>query len=122
VSVAAATDAGQARGALLDVARAHPKVLSEPQPEAFFLSLGPGSLEFELHAYIDHPIHRNVVRHELNEAIVRTFRERGLELAHPSHDLHLRSAGPELLAALRPRGTPDAPAGPGAPQKKETKG
>jgi len=85
---------------LLKIAKANPRVLDDPAPRGLFRSFGADSLEFELHAYVDHPIQAWDVRHELLEAINAEFAAGGLEIAFPQHDLHLRSADPDVLKQL----------------------
>jgi potassium-dependent mechanosensitive channel len=100
VGVAYGSDTTKTRDLLLKIAKANPRVLDDPAPRGLFRSFGADSLEFELHAYVDHPIQAWDVRHELLEAINAEFAAGGLEIAFPQHDLHLRSADPDVLKQL----------------------
>ncbi|MCA8920467.1 MAG: mechanosensitive ion channel [Planctomycetes bacterium] len=107
VGVAYGSNTRLARATLIEVAKAHPRVLQEPAPRALFLGFGDSSLSLELHATIRQPDERWLVRDELHEAIDDAFRKAGVEIAFPQRDLHLRSA-PSLEAALRANAAPPA--------------
>ena len=87
-------------------------ILQDPAPEAFFVGFGESSLDFELHAYIDHPANQWVARHELHDGINRAFADGGLEIAFPQRDLHIRSADASLLAQLVKPAKAEEPAKP----------
>ncbi len=75
---------------LLEVAHQHPLVMKEPEPTALFLKFGDNALGFELRAYVEQMDNRLPVMSELHSAIVRAFRARGIEIAYPQMDLHIR--------------------------------
>jgi len=107
--VAYGSDTRLARDTLLEVAKAHPRVLDDhPPPRALFLGFGDSALDLELHAAIRNPEERWAVRDELHDAIDAAFRARRIEIAFPQRDLHVRSA--PGLAGLVPPG--DASEGP----------
>ena len=78
---------------LLKVARKNPEVLDEPEPSALFLGFGDNSLNFELRAFIDDPMKRFRVSHQLHKAIDDEFRRAGIEIAFPQRDIHLDQIG-----------------------------
>lgn len=113
IGVAYGTDPERLRQLLLEVARAHPKVLREPAPDVFFSAFGDSSLNFELGVWTDEmaskPRH---FRSELNYAIERKLREHNIEIPFPQRDLHLRSGQFVLQTAAPPEaGRPAGPAG-----------
>ncbi len=83
---------------LLEVGRAHPEVLSDPEPQMQFLGFGDSSLNFDLLVWIADPTRQYFVVSDLNFAIVRAFRERDITIPFPQRDLHVRSAVPMSVA------------------------
>ena len=82
---------------LLEVGRAHPEVLSDPEPQIQFLTFGDSSLNFDLLVWIEDPTRQYFVISDLNFAIVQAFRERDITIPFPQRDLHVRSAVPMHL-------------------------
>lgn len=99
VHVALKSDPRKVEATLLEVARAHQAVLSDPEPRVQFLSFGESALQFDLLVWIDEPPQQFFVRSDLNFAISDLFKERGIEIPFPQRDLHVRSAdGLEMRA------------------------
>jgi len=81
------------RTLLLQVARGHPGVLAEPEPDVMFTEFGDSALKFTLRVWTSDFITRPVVlTSDLNFAIRSTFNENGVEIPFPQRDLHLRSS------------------------------
>ena len=91
VGVACGSDTGRVCSLLLRIGRENPLVLEQPEPQVSFDTFGDSTLNFELRVFVDSPIAQGQVRHELNLAIDRAFREAGIELAFPQRDIHVRS-------------------------------
>ncbi len=102
VGVSYGADVRLAERALLEVARAHPNVLEDPAPRAFFLGFGDSALAFDIRVYIPNLDNLLGTKHDLHMMIIEKFRELGIEIAFPQRDLHIRSIG-ELREALVPR-------------------
>ena len=85
---------------LLEVGRAHPEILSDPEPQMQFLGFGDSSLNFDLLVWIENPTRHYFVISDLNFAIVRAFRERNITIPFPQRDLHFQSVDPTFLASL----------------------
>lgn len=83
---------------LLEVGRAHPEVLSDPEPQMQFLTFGDSSLNFDLLVWIEDPTREYFVISDLNFAIVQAFRDRNITIPFPQRDLHVRSVVPMSLA------------------------
>ena len=64
--------AGQVLAILADVARAHPDVLSDPEPEIYFQGFGENSLNFEVRAWTESPRGFLPVRSEVGVASLIT--------------------------------------------------
>ncbi len=94
VGVSYAADVDQVRSALLEVARDNPEVLDDPEPKAYFLQFGDSALNFELRVYVDQLRDRIPTTSDLHTAIIKRFRQEGIEIAFPQMDLHIRDMAP----------------------------
>jgi len=81
---------------LAKVADAEPNVLKDPKPLVLFMGFGESALDFELRAYLPNIDNLLSTRNRLNIAIDDAFREHGIEIAFPQHDLHIRSIATAL--------------------------
>jgi small-conductance mechanosensitive channel len=80
--------------ALKEVALEDPHVLKVPQPDILFRKFGDSALNMTLRVWIEHlRLHYNI-RSDINCAIVRKFREYGIEIPFPQRDVHVRSPLP----------------------------
>jgi len=92
VGVAYHSDPEQVRMILLDVARAHPGVLTDPGPSVLFHEFGDSALIFMLRVWTkEFATVPGVLRSELYFAISRAFKEHGIEIPFPQRDLHIKS-------------------------------
>ncbi|HET7544469.1 MAG TPA: mechanosensitive ion channel domain-containing protein [Polyangiaceae bacterium] len=99
VGVAYGSDPERVLGLLIDVGRAHPKVLKEPAANAIFMQLGESALVFQLQAWVSFDDSASV-RSELVVAICKCLSQEKIDIAFPQRDLHVASIEPELLRAL----------------------
>jgi potassium efflux system protein len=107
IGVAYGSDTGLVERVLLDVAKAHPLIISdnpEYAPRVVFMNFGESSLDFQLRAYIPDVDRRMRVSSDLRFAIDRAFREHGIEIPFPQRDIHIRSGG--ALPAMAPPEVP----------------
>ena len=105
IGVAYASDAEAVRRLLLAIAESDPRVLRQPPPSCFLLSLGASTLDFELRVFVGEILDRNPVRHALYQRIIADLREHGIEIAFPQMDLWVRNApatAPGIEAGTRP--------------------
>jgi small-conductance mechanosensitive channel len=79
---------------LEEVAHDHPALLERPRPEVLLQGFADSSWNMVLRVWIGSPERHWIVRSELNMAIVRKFREHGVEIPFPQRDLHVRSPLP----------------------------
>jgi small-conductance mechanosensitive channel len=97
VGVAYGSDMARVQAALIDVAAAHPDVLTDPPPTVFLSGFGDSSLDLELviwtRSMVTAPLE---FRSELNFAIDAAFRRHGVLIPFPQRDVHL-IRGPEPL-------------------------
>ena len=91
--------------ALLEtVARAHPQVLPEPPPQAFFMGYGDSAINFELRAWPDHFHHWLQVKSDLTAAVYEAVSAAGLSFPFPQRDVRVRreAEGPQASVPLPP--------------------
>lgn len=96
VGVAYGSDTKKARGVLLRVARDNPDVLSEPEPQAFFMGFGDSTLDFELRVFTSNRQAWAAMVDQLHFGVDDAFRRAGIEIAFPQRDLHIRSVDPSF--------------------------
>ncbi len=82
---------------LKEVALENREILREPEPDVHLREFGDSSWNMKLRVWIDNPKRHPVVRSDINCAIVRKFRENGIEIPFSQIDLHLRSPLPTPL-------------------------
>jgi len=97
VGVAYGSDTGKVRAALLEAARHHPIVLSDPRPRVEFRGFGDSSLNFELLVWSRDPRSQFRLQSDLNWRIEDSLRRHGIQVPFPQRDLHLRSPQIERL-------------------------
>ena len=91
IGVAYGSDIQQVRAMLLEVARRHPQVLTDPEPMSYFTEFGTNALQFELHAYTDIHNNRLKVRDELQIEISKVLHEKGITIPFPQMDVHIKT-------------------------------
>lgn len=91
VGVAYGSDIDQVIACLQSVADDHPEVCRNPAARVRFRAFGESSLDFELLCWIDLPVNRGRMLHELNCAVYKAFAKEGIEIPFPQRDLHVRS-------------------------------
>jgi small-conductance mechanosensitive channel len=90
VGVAYGSDIELVRQTLLEIADKAEMVLKYPKPDVMFTDFGDSALIFVLRIWtdVDHMLRtETAIRFEID----RLFRERGIEIAFPQRDLHVRS-------------------------------
>ena len=74
---------------LKEVAAEHPEVLRKPAPDVLHLGFGESAWNMRLRVWLAHPRCHPEVHSDINCAIVRKFRENGVEIPFPQRDLHV---------------------------------
>lgn len=90
IGVAYGSDIDKVMEVLLDVAKSHPKVLTQPEARVRFRAFGDSSLDFDLLCWIERPAERGLVAHELNCAIYKRFAAAGITIPFPQRDLYIK--------------------------------
>jgi potassium efflux system protein len=108
VGVAYGTNTQRAAELLLKLAKDHPHILSDPPPGVALESFGDSALNFVLRCFLPNLDNRGTVIHDLHMGIDRVFREAGIEIAFPQHDVHVRSieVPSAILQSAMAGGTP----------------
>ena len=76
---------------LLDVARQHHQVQTDPKPYVQLMGYGDSSIDFRLAVFINNPDMRLNVRSDLYRAIWKALAVHNIEIPFPQRDLHIRS-------------------------------
>ncbi len=101
VGIAYGSDVNRAKELLVQVCRDHPLILSDPGPGVTFEGFGDNTLNLVVRSYLPDLDNRLGVIDALHSNIDRVFREAGIEIAFPQHDLHLRTIDDAAVQALR---------------------
>jgi small-conductance mechanosensitive channel len=90
MQVAYSVDIKEVFALLLEIARAHPRVLKEPEPTAQVLQMADSGVQLELGFWIIIPEPGGQsVRSDLSVSILEKFKARGIEIPYPRHDVRL---------------------------------
>jgi small-conductance mechanosensitive channel len=91
VGAAYGSDIDHVVATLEKVATDHEEVCSNPAPRVRFREFGESSLNFELLFWIDRPVDRGRLRHEIGINVYKAFAAAGVEIPFPQRDLHVRT-------------------------------
>ena len=93
ISVGAAygSDVDHVITTLQQVAEEHEEICSSPAPRVRFRTFGDHSLDFELLCWIEQPVDRGRLHHEMNCAVYKAFAANDIEIPFPQRDLHIRT-------------------------------
>jgi small-conductance mechanosensitive channel len=90
VQVSYASDLDKVMALMTAVALANPRVLKDPPPAAYVVRFADNGIDLELGFWIGDPESGQMnVRSELNLAIWRGFRDAGIEIPFPQHEVRL---------------------------------
>ena len=73
------------------VAADHSEICSKPEPRVRFRAFGDSSLNFELLCWIERPVDRGRLHHELGVNVYKAFAAANIEIPFPQRDLHVRT-------------------------------
>ncbi|MCP5417533.1 MAG: mechanosensitive ion channel [Chromatiaceae bacterium] len=94
VGVAYGTDVDRAMSLMLEVARANPEVLEDPEPVVSFEAFGDNTLTLQLRTYLANLEKRLATITALHRAINARFNAEGITIAFPQRDVHLDTSKP----------------------------
>ncbi len=90
VSVAYGTDVDQVEEILMSCAKDVEHLTDNPAPRVRFREFGGSGLVFEFLAWINEPVFRGRVLHNLNKKVYNAFREAGIEIPYSKHDVYIK--------------------------------
>jgi len=90
VGVAYGTDIDKVIEILNSVARNHAEVCKTPEPRVRFRTFGESGLDFELLAWVEQPVLRGRVVHELNYQVYQEFNRASVQIPFPQRDLYIK--------------------------------
>ena len=99
VGVAYDSDPRHVEKVLRDLAEAHPMVLLDPAPVIMFMGFGADSMDFEIRAILRDVNWMLSAKSDLNFAIVKSFREEGIEIPFAQRDVYIKNL--DQLGAAR---------------------
>lgn len=100
LGVAYGTDPERVLNLLIEVAKAHPGVMLQREPTAFFLGFGDSALRFELRFWSAQQDTWFQLQSEVTVAVSKALQDAGIEIPFPQRDLHLRSIDVSLKEHL----------------------
>ncbi len=90
VGVAYGSDVHRVVEVLEATAKTHSQVCQDPPPRVRMRGFGDSSLDFELLCWIERPVLRGAVAHELYMAVYDALNANGIEIPFPQRDLWVR--------------------------------
>jgi small-conductance mechanosensitive channel len=94
VGVAYGSDLDHVIATLEGVAADNSEVCKNPAPRVRFRNFGESSLDFELLCWIERPVDRGRLHHELNCAVYKAFIANNIVIPFPQRDLYVRTMPP----------------------------
>lgn len=90
VEAAYGSDVDEVEEVLLGCVEGVPNICDQPQPRVRFREFGGSGLAFELLAWIDEPVYRGRVLHELNRQVYKAFNAAGIEIPYAKQDVYVK--------------------------------
>ena len=87
IGVAYKSDPKQIKSLLLEIAKSHEKVLSNPAPFVLFDDFGESALIFQLYVSVDSSFAANLVKSDLRFSIFQVFEKERIEIPFPQRTL-----------------------------------
>jgi potassium efflux system protein len=91
VGVAYGSDLDKVKKVLLQAAHDNPRVMTDPEPQVFFLNFGASTLDHELRLYVRELRDRSYTVDELNRSIDRLCRENDIDIAFNQLEVYLHN-------------------------------
>lgn len=93
VSVSYSDDVERAMAIMLEIAREHPRVISEPEPVCRLTEFGDNGIHLEARVWVADPQEGfGGVSSDINLEIWRRFKQEGITIPFPQQDLYIKEA------------------------------
>ena len=89
IGVAYGSDVQLVKQILIDVAKAHPKILKSQEPRVLFTDFGDSALQFKLLFVINNSYTHLQIKSDLRFEIDKKFRENNVTIPFPQRDVHI---------------------------------
>jgi MscS family membrane protein len=90
ISAAYGSDVDEVESVLLGCCDGVRHLAANPTPRVRFRAFGASGLDFELLAWIDEPVYRGLVLHELHRIAYKAFNEAGIEIPYNKQDVYVK--------------------------------
>lgn len=90
VGVAYGSDVDEVVTVLEQVAEDHPDILARPAPRVRMRAFGASSLDFELLGWVEKPVLRGKVLHEMLMSTYKALNKAGVEIPFPQSDVYIK--------------------------------
>lgn len=90
VGIAYDSDLDLAEKVMLDAANNHEEVCSKPEPRVRFREIGGSTLKYELLGWVERPVLRGRILHELNRKVFIELRNANVEMPFPQQDIYIK--------------------------------
>ena len=90
VGVSYDSDLREVEKTLLEVAKTNQALAKKPAPRVRARGFADSAILFQLLVWVEDPRHRGLETHNLLKMIHSAFREKGIEIPFPQHDVHLQ--------------------------------
>ena len=90
VGVAYGSDVDQVVEVLTQLAIEHEHICPEPSPRVRMRGFGASSLDFELLCWIDNPVLRGRLSHQMYIEVYKKFNQLGIEIPFQQTDVHIK--------------------------------
>ena len=74
----------------MDVAKNHKEVCNTPEPRVRFRNFGDWKLDYELLCWVEQPVLRGRILHELNSEIYKEFAAENIKMPFPQQDIYIK--------------------------------
>ncbi|MBF0432449.1 MAG: mechanosensitive ion channel [Fibrobacteria bacterium] len=92
IGAAYGSDLQKVLDVLMDIAKSNKDVCSHPEPRVRFRNFGDSSLDFELLCWVEEPVLRGRILHDLNCTIYNRFIEEKISIPFPQRDVHIQKS------------------------------